>query len=75
MSDFVEFPISGYTTAVDWSMSAIIEFLYFDMILSRGMAPNIAAANLLKILPLAGEKAFANAPFPAAGFIILEPSE
>ena len=73
MSEFVQFPISGYTTSVDWSMSAIIEFLYFDMILSRGMVPKAAAANLLEILPLAGKKTFEPTPFPAAGFVILEP--
>ena len=73
MSQNVQFPISGYTTAVDWSMSAIIEFLYFDMILSRGMTPKVAANNLLKVIPLAGNTAFENAPFEAAGFVLLEP--
>ncbi|RUR10691.1 hypothetical protein [Legionella sp. km772] len=73
MSNAVHFPISGYSTSVDWSLSAIIEFLYFDMILSRDMSPQLAAKNLLEILPLAGDKALLNQPFPAAGFVLLEP--
>jgi hypothetical protein len=64
-------PISGYTTSVDWGMSVSLEFLYFDMILTRGYTPIEAAATLYSILPLAGEKNISGAPCDSAGFKIL----
>ncbi len=64
----VTFPISGYTTAVDWGGSAIAEFLYLDLILSRGEEPAEAAKQLVALMPVAGDKAPANAPFDPLGF-------
>jgi hypothetical protein len=71
----VRVPISGYRTSVDWGASAIIEFTYFDLILSRGLTPSAAAAQLLKLLPFAGERAAADAPFKPAGFSIVLPDD
>lgn len=50
------FPISGYTTNVDWAQSAILEFAYYDLILSRGLLPEAAYADVLQMLPAAGDK-------------------
>ena len=33
------FPVSGYTKTADWAGSAVIDFSYLDLILSRGMKP------------------------------------
>jgi hypothetical protein len=66
-------PISGYTTCVDWGASAVIEFLYLDLILARGLTPADAAARLDKLLPFAGDKKVAQAPFASAGFRLLAP--
>ena len=67
------FPISGYTTSVDWAGSAILEFTYFDMILSRGMAPADAAEQVRKLIAFAGHKNIDGAAIPAAGFKLLLP--
>jgi hypothetical protein len=65
--------ISGYTTSVDWAESAIIEFTFLDLVLARGMPPAAAAAQLLKLLPFAGDRAVPDAVFPPAGFRIVLP--
>ncbi len=67
------FPISGYTTSVDWAASAIAEFTYLDMILARGMAPADAAAQLSKLLSFAGDRTFDGSVYPAAGFRMVMP--
>jgi hypothetical protein len=67
------FPVSGYTTAVDWAASAIIEFTYFELILMRGMAPDEAAKQLVKLVPFAGDRRVPGAPFASAGFRLLMP--
>lgn len=69
----VAFPISGYTTTVDWAASAIIEFTYFDMILLRGMTPSAAAEQVGKLLPFSGDKPIPGAAIPPAGFRLLLP--
>jgi hypothetical protein len=62
------FPISGYTTSVDWGASAMIEFTFLDMILNRGMAPEDAADVLPSLVTYAADKAPKGSPYPAAGF-------
>jgi hypothetical protein len=67
------FPISGYSTSVDWAGSAIIEFLYLDMILSRGMTPAQAADQVLKLLPFAGDEEVEGGVIAPAGFRLVTP--
>ena len=69
----VHFPISGYTTSVDWAASAILEFTYLDLILARGMAPADAADQLTRLLTFAGDKGFSGSVYPAAGFKFMSP--
>lgn len=66
-------PISGYRTSVDWAESAIIEFTYLDLVLSRGMTPANAAELLPKLLPFAGDGALPEGPFAPAGFTLVAP--
>lgn len=66
-------PVSGYKTSVDWGLSAIVEFMYFDLMLTRGYSPEMAAETLLKQMPVAGDKATKGAPFAPLGFSILKP--
>ena len=47
--------VSGYATSVDWSASALIEFLYLDLILGRGMSPSRAAETVRQELLFAGD--------------------
>jgi hypothetical protein len=66
------FPISGYTTSVDWAASAILEFTYLDLILARGMSPQEAAAELPRLLTFAGDQAAPGSHHAAAGFRLVE---
>ena len=68
MATKVPYPISGYTTSVDWGGSAVLEFSYFDMILGRGMTPEQAAEVLPKVIAYAGETAPEESPYRAVGF-------
>jgi hypothetical protein len=62
------FPVSGYTTRVDWGVSALLEFSYLDLILNRGLGPAEAAEKLPLLVRFAGDVAPPGSPYPAAGF-------
>jgi hypothetical protein len=68
------FPISGYSTSVDWGGSAILEFNYLDLMLSKHMTPEHAAQTMLKNIAWAGDKAPADSPYGAAGFRFFKPA-
>lgn len=61
-------PLSGYATAVDWSASAALEFLYFDLVLGRGFRPARAAAVVRKELTCAGDEGAPGSPFGGLKF-------
>jgi hypothetical protein len=61
------FPVSGYTTSVDWAGSAVSEFLFYDFILRRGMEPDEAMAQLIKAMPYVGDTAPKGSPIRALG--------
>jgi hypothetical protein len=64
-----QFPASGYATSVNWAQSAMIEFIYLDLILRRGLSPERAADRLVRLVRFAGEDADdADSPYPGAGF-------
>ena len=65
--------VSGYATSVDWAASAIIEFTYLEMILSKGLTPAAAAEQVRKLLPFAGDDKIEGSPFPPAGFRVVLP--
>jgi hypothetical protein len=69
------FPISGYSTTVDWAGSAVIEFLYLDLILLRKKTPAQAAEQVLKLMPFAGDRPIQGAVLPPAGFRLLTPGQ
>jgi hypothetical protein len=69
----VDLPVSGYKTEVDWSASALIEFLYLDLILGRGLDPRAAAEQVLKLAPFSGDQPVPGAVIPSAGFRLLVP--
>lgn len=52
------FPISGYTTYIDWNDSAISDFLYLDLMLSRDFSPEDAASQLPAKFPWSKEAGF-----------------
>jgi hypothetical protein len=69
------FPLSGYTTDVDWGASAVIEFMYYELILNHRMSPKAATEQLLKNIPLSGEKPVPGSVFQSAGLRVLEPAK
>ncbi len=54
LQTFARFPISGYGSTVDWAGSAVIEFMYLDLIFNRGMSPEAAQAAVVDMMPFAG---------------------
>lgn len=73
LAERLGFAISGYSTSVDWGASAILEFAYLELILSRGMTPAEAAEQVGKLLPFAGEEEVPGGAFAPAGFRIVVP--
>jgi hypothetical protein len=67
------FPVSGYSTSVNWGASAIIEFTYLELVLAQGRSPAEAADQLLKLLPFAGTKGVPGGAFAPAGFCLVTP--
>ena len=67
------FPISGYTQPVDWAGSAVLEFLYFDLILARGLPPAKAAQQIKLLVPFARDEPIPGSLIPPAGFRLLTP--
>jgi hypothetical protein len=73
MQSKLHVPISGYSTSVGWAASAVIEFIYLDLILAQGMTPARAADQLLKLAPFAGDKPIPGAAMRPARFQLLSP--
>ena len=67
------FPISGYSTSVDWAASAVIEFLYFDLIMVKGMTPKEAARQLAVLMPFSSDRQPKGTSLRPAGFKLLMP--
>lgn len=60
--------LSGYATAVDWSASALIEFLYLDLVLGRGLAPERAAQVVIREVAFSGDANSPDSPLGSAMF-------
>lgn len=67
------FPISGYTTSVDWAGSAVIEFMYFDLVLVKNLPPEAAAKQIAVLMPFSGPCPIEGSILAPAGFRILMP--
>ena len=62
------FPVSGYTTRVDWAESALTEFIYLDMMLEKRLPPAQAAEQLVRLVRFAGDEPMPGSPYHPAGF-------
>ncbi len=69
----IPFPVSGYTTSVDWAESALTEFIYLDMMLEKALRPHEAAAQLLTLVRFAGDEPIPGSPYHPAGFRFFAP--
>jgi hypothetical protein len=67
------FPISGYTTDVDWAGSAVSDLLYYQLLLEHQLAPKEAIRQLLLMMPLAGSRAQKGAVIPSLGMRLVQP--
>jgi hypothetical protein len=55
------FPVSGFAQPVDWAASAVTDFMYLDLILSRDLTPAKAAAELKRLMPFTARENSATA--------------
>jgi hypothetical protein len=70
----VMFPVSGYTTTADWAASAMVDFLFLDLILTRGLSPEQAAGQVVKLMPFAGDKTVEGSALKPLGFRFVKPA-
>lgn len=68
------FPISGYRRSVAWATSAVIEFMYYDLILLHGLTPREATVQVRKVMPIAGDKRIPGAVLAPAGLHLVTPT-
>ena len=69
------FPVSGYTTRVDWAESALTEFIYLDMMLEKRLPPAEAALQLVRLVRFAGDEPMPGSPYHPAGFRFFAPAD
>ena len=65
-------PVSGFSRVADWAGSAVIDFAYLDLILSRGIAPGEAVRQIRKSMSFAGEEDSPGSVIAPAGLSIIE---
>jgi hypothetical protein len=66
------FPVSGFAEAVDWAASAVVDFMYLDLILSRDLPPARAAEELRRLMPFAAARS-ADSNYDGVSFRLLAP--
>jgi len=64
------FPISGFTTAVDWGGSALVDFTYLTLVLEHGFAPADAVAETRRLVAFAGASAPSGSPIHGTDLVI-----
>jgi hypothetical protein len=62
----------GFTKVADWAGSAVIDFSYLDLVLSRGIAPGEAVRQVRRSVSFAGEEELADVAIRPAGLKIVE---
>lgn len=67
------FPVSGYTAEVDVGQCSLVEFIYLDMILDKGLTPEKAAEQLPSLVRFAGAETLPGSPYRATGFTLAGP--
>lgn len=65
------FPISGYTTKVDWAASALSDFTYLTFVLMHGMPPASAIEQTHIAAPYSGDVAVPDCAFVPLGLVLL----
>ncbi|MCX6979180.1 MAG: hypothetical protein NTV08_00230 [Verrucomicrobia bacterium] len=65
-------PVSGYTRTADWAGSAVIDFAYLDLVLSRHLSPAEAVRQMKDSVSFAGEQGKPGSAIAPAGLKIVE---
>jgi hypothetical protein len=65
-------PVSGFTRVADWAGSAVIDFSYLDLVLTRQMPPGEAVRQIQKSVSFAGESDIPGCAIKPAGLKIVE---
>ncbi|HWB05866.1 MAG TPA: hypothetical protein VG796_22790 [Verrucomicrobiales bacterium] len=65
-------PVSGFTKVADWAGSAVIDFSYLDLVLSRKMPPGEAVRQIKSSVAFAGEGETPGMAIRPAGLKIVE---
>lgn len=63
--------VSGYKTAVAWDASALADFTYLSLMLLRGLTPERAAEEAIRLSPYIGENAPKRSVFQPLGLSVL----
>ncbi|MFM7182712.1 MAG: hypothetical protein ACKO2G_14775 [Verrucomicrobiales bacterium] len=66
------FPVSGFTKTADWAGSAVVDFAYLDLVLSRGIKPGDAVRQMRKNVTFATEKSKPGCIIPPMDLKIVE---
>lgn len=70
MTDRRPLSLSGYAVPVDWAASAVLEYLYFDLVVGQRFSPGDAARIVGRELRFAGDRQTEGSPLGAAHFRI-----
>ena len=73
LKESVKFPISGYKTSVAWDASAIGDFTFLSLLLIRGMEPDEAVEQAVKVAPFLGEQRRDGSAFAPLGLSVKMP--
>jgi len=65
-------PVTGYSTDVDWTISAMTDFMLLDLVL-RGHSPMSAWVQTQRMMPIAGFSAIKGCGYEPLGLMIMEP--
>ena len=71
-ADKLPAPVSGYTRTADWAGSAVIDFAYLDLVLSRQLPPAEAVRQIRENVSFAGEQGKPGSVIAPAGLKIVE---
>jgi hypothetical protein len=71
--DKAEFPISGFANSADWAGSAVIDFIYLDLIFSKNLSPSEAVKQTRSMMTFARDKTGAGDVISPADLVIVEP--
>lgn len=78
LGDRATFPISGFTEAVDWGTSALVDFAYLTLLFEHDMTPRKAVDAMHRMISFSRDPSEGSTrrigPLPPCGLRVVEPS-